>query len=273
MKRQLAGYPGANRRPRLGFLIASAGCFALALALLWGARSKPVPAEPGAEEASAEVTAPTTPAQVGALHGARRAASSQVAELQNQYKWPAPTRLAGADPTVPVAPAPLPGFEGKETFDYQAQAARVAEVVRNAIAQEQAAAPGSSLLPAQSPGGGGFVQPGPLGGLLNAVMPPTTAGGAGSSGSGSQFAGTQNPGTQGSPTQSGSATAGSGNTAAAPGSTVTGTSPGAVDQGSAPPATQPVTRRGRTASRDTARPSWSAWTATTSPSWGWPWGA
>ncbi len=240
MKRQLAGYPGANRRPRLGFLIASAGCFALALALLWAARSKPVPAEPPAEGASPEATAQTIPSQVGALAGARRTAQGQMATYPDYSKLPASTRLAGADPTVPVAPTPIPGFEGKQTFDYQAQAARVAETVRNAIAQEQTGVLGSSLGLAQSQAPGSFVQPGFVGGFPNVAVPPATGGAASSPGSAPQFGGSQNPGTYGSPTQNGSAAAGSGNAATASGSGSTATTPGSVDPGSGPPATQPA---------------------------------
>lgn len=200
-------HPNPNQSIRPGVLVVAVGTLAVTVVLAWALKGRPSPTDV-AVEAAVPMSPSVSVKPVAALARVKQVVATPVAVNTERPRWTRATRLSmpemRTDTTSPDAAASLAGFQRTETFDYRAQAAQVAEVVRNAIAQEErrseAMLPGSATGFAQSQGAGGpfnQAQPGPVGSVPNAIAQPETGGAARSPGIAAQFAGSPGNGPAG----------------------------------------------------------------------------
>ena len=231
-------HPSTDQSVRPGVLVAVVGSIAVTVVLVWALKGKPSPTNV-AVEAAAPVRVLASAKPTAMFKRAKRAEATPAAVNTERHPWTAATRLSmpemGPVTTAPAAATSLAGFQGTGTFDYQVQAAQVAEVVRNAIVQEDqrgdAMLPGSANDFAQSQGAGGFIAQPEWGGI---ARPP---------GSATQFAGSPATGPDGSRAQAGPVAASVRNAGTPPEPGGDLTSPGSAAQvslGSGPPGAQVV---------------------------------
>jgi len=207
MKRRVIKQQSSDQSIRPGLLVAAVGTLAVTVVLAWALKSTPSPTGVTVESA-APVGPPATAEPAATRTRIRQAVATPVAVNTERLRWTRATRLSmpemGTDTTAPGTATSLAGFQGTGTFDYQAQAAQVAGVVRSGIAQAErrgdATLPGSATGFDPSQGAGGLVyqaQSGPVGSVPNEVTQPERGGAATPPGSAAQVSqGSGPPGAQ-----------------------------------------------------------------------------
>lgn len=233
--------------------MAVVGAIAVMVALLWALKGTPSPTEV-AVAAQAPVRPLASARPMVTLARAERVVASPVTVNPEPRRWTGASRLSSPEMgTAPVEPDPtssLGGFPAAQRFDYRTQAAQAADLVRDAIAQQENQGDGmlsgspSDFKRSQDPSGFTYrAQPGPVGRVPNAVTQPETGGAARSTGSAPQFARSRGTDNSGSPAPASPVDGGVSNPTASPelgAAAMASRSAGRVSQGAGPPGAQAV---------------------------------